>query len=448
MMKNSDSKNQNYVGLGVFSGAGGLDFGLMLAGIDISLAIDFDQKACETYKLNHPHTTVWNRDISTITGKEIRQVIGDRPVIVVGGPPCQSWSDFQNEIEGSQKGIDDKRGQMIYQYLRIAEELQPIAVVFENVPHMVTNINHLKEFEKFKSKLAEKTGLRLDYQVLNAIDYGDAQLRERVIMIGTKPNVPNPFQFLQKKKGHQTLREALRDVPKSEYFHFKKTDKEVMKMIREGQCWKALPTDIAFSHMQSKYRGICLDCNNNFIGFKQCPNCKSYRIKNGYGVTSYLRRLSWDKPSPTICAVPTNKTHGLLAHPSEERCLSIRECARLQGFPDDYQFVGNIFEQQRQIGNAVSVSKAKAIGSALLQALSSVQQQQPEQPSSYDVNIEAIKYIVNNPNRFFLSELEKDFIRIAYKRYKDKLEFPQKYSVYFKEIILKLSSFKTKNNAI
>ncbi|MEX3623606.1 DNA cytosine methyltransferase [Viridibacillus arvi] len=438
--------NQEVVGIGIFCGAGGLDHGLMQAGIKFGVAIDFDAKACESYQINHPDTVVWNKDISTITGEDIRKVVGDKPILLCGGPPCQSWSEFQVEIEGSKKGLEDKRGHMIYQYLRIAEELQPIAVIFENVPYMVTNPKHLTEFEKFKTNLQSRTGLQLEHQVLNAIHYGQAQLRERVIMIGTQQGIPNPFQFLQEIKGPQTLREALVDCPSSEFFQFRKTDREVMKSIKAGECWNALSPQMAYQQMKEEYKGICLDCGTNFQGTNQCTKCQSTRIKNGRGITSFLRRLSWERPSPTICAVPTNKTHGMLAHPTEERCLSIQECARIQGFPDNYTFVGTIFEQQRQIGNAVPCGIGEAIGLALMSAL---QQVKPTKPTNESTEIisKSLHYIVNHQERFSLTELEKDFVRIVYKNYKVKQSFPKKYEIYIKEIVLKLSR-KSKNIAI
>lgn len=433
--------NQEYVVVSLFSGAGGLDTGLEQAGIPISLAIDFDKKACETYAMNHKNTIVWNRDITTVTGDEIRKAVGNKPMLLIGTPPCQSWSEFKIEINGSKKGIEDSRGQLIYQYLRLVIELKPEAIVFENVPYMVTNPRHLAEFNKFKEQLQKHTGLRLEYQILNAIDYGQAQLRERVILVGTKTDIPSPFRFLRKIDGPKTLREALKDCPSSEFFHFRKTDKEIMKNIKEGQCWNVLPPEVAYQFMKEDYRGICLDCGTTFQGTNRCPSCHSTRFKNGRGITSYLRRLSWERPSPTICAVPANKTHGMLAHPTEERCLSIRESARLQGFPDDYQFVGTIFEQQRQIGNAVPTGMGKAIGFALIEALKN--RAISEEPNT----VRWLKYIVTHPERFRLSELEKDFIRIAYMRYKNNQSFPQKYEVYMREIIKKLADW-SKNKAI
>lgn len=436
--------NQEVVVIDIFCGCGGLSTGLIQAGFKVGLAIDFEPKACESYQINHPDTIVWNRDIATVTGAEIRQVIGNAQIVLSGGPPCQSWSEYKVEINGSNKGLEDKRGQMIYEYLRIAEELQPIAVIFENVPYMVKNPKHLIEFSKFKEKLHSRTGLSLEHKVLNAIDFGQAQQRERVIMIGTKDGISNPFDFLKNIKGPQTLRESLKGCPSSEYFHFKKNDRDLMKFIKQGQCWNVLSPQMAFNHMKNDYKGICLDCNTSFQGINHCPKCQSTRIRNGYGITSYLRRLSWDKPSPTICAVPTNKTHGLLAHPTEERCLSIRECARVQGFPDDYVFVGTIFEQQRMIGNAVPTGLGKAIGIALITAL---QQSSPKLDSQTDTVVRLLKYIVLHPERFSLTELEKDYIRIVYKRYKtNQLTFPRKYVIYLKEIATKLS-VKTNNIA-
>ncbi|WP_121616824.1 DNA cytosine methyltransferase [Virgibacillus halodenitrificans] len=433
--------NQEYVVVSLFSGAGGLDTGLESAAIPISLAIDFDEKACETYALNHKNTIVWNRDISTVTGEEIRKTVGNKPMLLIGTPPCQSWSEFKAEINGSKKGIEDKRGQLIYQYLRLVIELEPEAIVFENVPYMVTNSKNLAEFNGFKEQLQKHTGLHLEYQILNAIDYGQAQRRERVIMVGTKADIPSPFRYLRKIDGPKTLRKALKDIPSSDFFHFRKTDKHIMKKIKEGQCWNVLQPEEAYQFMKEDYRGICLDCGTSFQGEKRCPKCHSTRFKNGRGITSYLRRLSWNQPSPTICAVPTNKTHGMLAHPTEERCLSIRESARLMGFPDAYQFAGTIFEQQRQIGNAVPTGMGKAIGNALIEALKN------RSSSTKEPMVRWLQYVVTHSERFRLSELEKDFVRISYKRYKFKQPFPQKYEVYIKEIAKKLTDL-SKNNAI
>jgi DNA (cytosine-5)-methyltransferase 1 len=439
--------NHEFVVVGLFAGAGGLDTGLMQAGLPVALAIDIDPVACETYRANHPHTVVWNRDICTVTGEEIRTITGNKRIIVAGGSPCQSWSEFKLEIKGSKTGVEDERGRLIYEYLRIVEELQPDVIVFENVPFMVSE-QHLPEFQKFRQKLQERTGLILEYKILNALDFGQAQLRERVIMIGTKPNIPNPFQFLKPINGPKTLREALANCPPSEYFHFKKTDAEIMKKIGEGQCWNVLQPHEAYAAMGKDYRGICLDCGHSFIGTNRCPKCQSTNFKNGKGVTSYYRRLSFDKPAYTICAVPTNKAHGMLAHPTEQRCLSIRECARLQGFPDDYVFKGNIFEQQRQIGNAVAVGKARAIGLAIIEALKHAKFNSSEEQPAPVLTAKQTKWlqvIITHPNRHLLSELEKDFIRIAYQRYKAKQAFPPKYDVYLQEIVSKLTKLPKKN---
>lgn len=438
--------NEEFVVVGLFAGAGGLDTGLTQSGLPVVLAIDIDPVACETYKANHPNTIVWNRDVATITGEEIRKVTGNKRIIVAGGSPCQSWSEFKVEIKGSKTGTEDDRGKLIYQYLRIVEELNPEIILFENVPYMVSD-KHLPEFEKFRNQLQTQTGLSLEYQILNAIDYGQAQLRERVIMIGTKENIVNPFRFLKPIKGPRTLQEALVDCPPSEYFHFRKTDSEIMKKIGEGRCWNALPPCEAYAAMGKDYRGVCLQCGHNFVGMNRCPKCGSTDFKNGRGITSYLRRLSFNKPSFTICAVPTNKTHGMLAHPTEHRCLSIRESARLQGFPDDYVFKGNIYEQQRLIGNAVTCGKGKAIGLAIIEALKQATFNNRQEKSSTSLTGNQTKWIeviVTHPLRFSLSELEKDFVRIAYKRYNAKQPFPARYDVYLQEIVSKLTKLPKK----
>ncbi|MCA1064793.1 DNA cytosine methyltransferase (plasmid) [Rossellomorea sp. AcN35-11] len=427
-------KRNDVVVVGIFAGAGGLDLGLKQAGFEVKVAIELDKTACETYKLNNPETTVWCADIADVRGSHIKKVVGEKKIILAGGPPCQSWSDFQNEIKDSRKGLEDQRGQLIYQYLRIAHELkdQLEAVVFENVAYMVGE-KHLNSFNQFRTKLNQVTGLKLQYQVLNAIDYGTAQLRERVIMLGVRGQ-DTPFQHLEPLDGPRTLREALRNVPESDYFHFKREHRPVMEKIKEGQCWNALDPQEAFAAMGYKYKGVCNSCRNQFQGKNKCPKCGSTNIRNGFGITSYFRRLSWSKPSFTICTVSTTKEHGMLAHPTEQRGLSIRECARIQGFPDDFQFKGKIWEQQRAIGNAVPVPMGKAIGLALQKMI-------PVTNSTIETTMsnQVLNLIRRNPKVNQLTTLEKDFLSSAIAKEKRGEIFPERYNIYLNEIHKRIS---------
>ncbi|WP_255294273.1 DNA cytosine methyltransferase, partial [Bacillus toyonensis] len=118
----------NYEVIGIFAGCGGLDTGFSKSDFNVQLAIELDPDACNTYKKNHPETEVWNRDIKTVKGDEIRKLVGNKPLILLGGSPCQSFSIFQEELTGP-RGIQDKRGKLIYEYLRLVKELQPEVIV-------------------------------------------------------------------------------------------------------------------------------------------------------------------------------------------------------------------------------------------------------------------------------------------------------------------------------
>lgn len=418
----------NFAIVSLFAGAGGLDEGFKQSGWNIDLAIEIDSDACLTYKSNHQNTIVWNRDIKTVSGSEIKSIIGEKKIILLGGSPCQSFSIFQDELLGK-KGIKDERGQLIFEYLRLVEELNPEIIVFENVKNLISD-EHLPAFNLFLNRLRKSVGLIMHYRIMQAFEYGVAQIRERVIVIGTKSNL-NPFDYIPKLSGPKTLKEALHNCPDSDFFHFKKEYKDVMKYIKEGQCWNVLPPNIAFKVMKKDYRGICLQCNFSFKGQITCPRCGSNHIRNGYGITSYLRRLSYNKPSPTICAVPSSKIHGLMAHPAENRALSIREAARIQSFPDGYKFFGDIFSQQRQIGNAVPPQMAKAIGIGINNILNI-------SANSLCKEKETIRWILNHQHANQLSELEKDLVRTTIKKIRSGNKLPNKYYLYLKEILVKL----------
>ncbi|WP_374724217.1 DNA cytosine methyltransferase [Calidifontibacillus erzurumensis] len=422
--------NKKVAVVSLFSGAGGLDMGFIKEGFHIDVAIELDSIACETYRANHPNTTVINYDVTTLTGETIRELIQNKPIIILGGPPCQSWSIMKSEKDGigGKRGFDDERGHMILEYVRLCQELQPFAIVFENVENLVTE--HESSFKQFRNLLEKSTGLALDYRVLNALDFGTGQSRKRCILVGVKRGIPNPFDFLQRINGPKTLQEALQNVPPSEFFRFKKEDAEVMEMIGEGQCWNVLPPQLAYQKMGKHYRGVCKKCKTKFQGRNSCPKCGSKDIANQKGVlTSYYRRLSWNKYAPTICTVRTTKAWGTLAHPTEQRGLSIREAARLQSFPDEYLFYGNIFEQIRQIGNAVPCNMGQAIAKALKQSFEKMNDA---------LSKKILKKIINQPKYHKLLESEKNFVRGVIKKAKSNQGFSVEERKLLKEIYRKI----------
>lgn len=436
---NQKFNHKEFAVVSIFSGAGGLDQGLVEAGFPIDLAIEWEQVACDTYQVNHPNSVVWFRDIRTVTGEEIRKVVGNRKIILAGGSPCQSFSDFQNERVGSKKGLEDERGQLVFDYVRLVKELQPVCVVFENVENLVTQ--HIDSFNLFREHLLKISGLNVSYKVLNSLDFGVAQQRKRVFLVGVRKGLEDPLAKLKPIKGPKTLREALVNVPESEFATFDPKSEQIMKMIPEGKCWNALPTHMAMKALGKDYRAVCRSCNTTFKPQYQpnCPKCGSSDFKNGYGVTSYFRRLAWDKPSPTLCAVGVVKPHGAMGHPDFNRGLSIAESKRVMGFPDHYVLKGTLAQQYRQLGNAVTPGVARAIGFAIMEVLQNNNRFTQENRGIVNTGVkECLDKLIQHPLRAWLTSLEKDFLSSLYKRVMNGEPISDKHVMYLKETYMKL----------
>jgi DNA (cytosine-5)-methyltransferase 1 len=304
----------------LFSGAGGLDLGFREAGFDIIWANDNDKSIWKTYKENHPKTFLDTRSILDINKQEIPDCDG-----IIGGPPCQSWS-----LIGNKKGILDKRGMLIYEYLKIIDLKKPSFFVFENVSGILSPRNKV-EFDKFKEKL-EFLGYNISFKNINVRDYGVPQDRKRVIVIGIKKE----FNF---------------------FFDFSSVQKSRLINLTES----------------------IFDLNENF---QKISNHDRYEGSFSSIFMSRNRIRSWKDFSFTIQA---SGRHAPL-HPSsspmikvkkdvfvftgEVKRLSVRECARIQTFPDNFIFYySKINDGYKMVGNAVPVSFSKKIANSLLSQL-------------------------------------------------------------------------------
>ncbi|PIN87587.1 DNA (cytosine-5-)-methyltransferase [Candidatus Woesearchaeota archaeon CG10_big_fil_rev_8_21_14_0_10_32_24] len=341
--------------ISLFSGAGGLDIGISKAGFDVKLAIEFDAKAAETLKQNSRDTIVLNKDIKDISGEEILNLTKlkrEEIDLVIGGPPCQSFSSA-----GKMRSLNDDRGNMIFEYLRIIRELKPKTFLFENVKqfsYIQIDKSKPKSSPKERSKdsnlvinmLMEefrKIGYNVNNDIINSADYGVPQKRERTIILGTlknkKINLP--------KKTHsnsdtslpnwKTLGNAIKSVNDNEecmVYMYKR--KKYLKLIPPGGHWKNLSPELQKEAMGEK-------------------------LKLGGGKTGFFRKLSYDKPSPTLCTSP--KQPGTdMCHPEELRPLSVNEYAAIQEFPKNWKFSGTTIQKYKQIGNAVPVNLAFVVG--------------------------------------------------------------------------------------
>lgn len=311
--------------ISLFSGAGGLDLGFTDTGFKLVFANDIDKDVWETFEKNHKHT-INKKSIIDIKSDEIPNAEG-----IIGGPPCQSWS-----LAGAMRGIEDNRGKLFYEYLRILRDKKPIFFLAENVSGIISK-THLPEFEKIIKKF-EELGYNVSWKLLNAKDYGVPQERKRVIIIGYRKDTGKKFNFDKlEKQDIIPLREALRNLPPSKQAKVKNKPNENLELANH-------------EHMNGGFSTIYMSRN---------------------------RRKNWDEPSFTIQA---GGRHAPL-HPSSDemikmgkdkwkfknenpkhRRLSVRECARIQKFPDSFIFYyDNISKGYKMIGNAVPVKLAEVL---------------------------------------------------------------------------------------
>ncbi|NJK46962.1 DNA cytosine methyltransferase [Candidatus Gracilibacteria bacterium] len=318
----------------LFSGCGGLDLGFSQAGFNIIWANEYDKEIWETYEKNYSDTFLDKRDIRTISSEEIPDCIG-----IIGGPPCQSWSEA-----GTQRGINDDRGQLFLEYIRILRDKQPLFFLAENVSGMM----HKKHNRALNNIITafEEANYVVNFKLLNALDYNVPQERKRVIFIGYHIDLNKKFDFnlVSKTFNFPTLKDAIWDLQES-----------------------ALP---AIAKVRTNGE-TCLVQNHEYMlgGFSSI-----YMSRN--------RVRSWDEPSFTIQAggrhAPIHPQANKMIHVGKDkwifdpesfssyRRLSVRECARIQTFPDDIVFYyKNLNSGYKMIGNAVPVNFSYALAKTI-----------------------------------------------------------------------------------
>ena len=354
--------NKRLKAISLFSGAMGLDLGIEKAGIEIKLCVELNKQAVATIR-NNTDIPVIDRDITTIPTAELLEVsglkLGDVD-LVVGGPPCQAFS-----TAGARRGLDDFRGNVIIQYLRVVSEIQPKYFILENVrgilsaklnavPDSYNEYEGIKDMKgsviRFLANEFRKFGYTISFALFNAANYGVPQIRERVIIFGVKGNkripLPQPSHSEQGVNGTKkwvTLGDVIKDLPKpdeSEYTPLSKRMLQYMPLVKEGENWTSLEPEMAKEAMG-----------------------KAYEL--GGSKTGFLRRLSNSKPSPTLVTSPIMPAT-LICHPTELRPLSVKEYARVQQFPDSWRFSGKISDIYKQIGNAVPVGLGYMAGMQII----------------------------------------------------------------------------------
>ncbi len=347
----------------LFAGVGGLSYGFSkLSEFNIIAANEIEKDISTAYKLNHPCVEMLNCDINCLTEDVLKKTLkGQKIDIVVGGPPCQSYSTLG-------KRQMDERANLFLQYKRVLEILQPKAFVFENVVGILS-MDGGNLFKQIQTEF-EELGYVLKYEILDAVDFGVPQHRARVILVGFKNEnnfiYPTPTHGIGLKP-YVTLKDAIGDLPvlksgqkkdtyeggiTNEFLEFVRCNSnknvsehsapkngehliKIMEALKDGQSKDDLPEDI--------------------------------RPKSGYGNT--YAKLWWNKPSTTITRNFACPSSSRCIHPRDSRAMSIREGARLQSFPDDYKFYGSDSMKRLEIGNAVPPLLSVAIARQMLDAL-------------------------------------------------------------------------------
>ena len=311
----------------LFAGAGGLALGFENAGISHHELFEIDTQAINTLKLNRPDWHVVQADVRDVDFE------GLQADIVCGGFPCQAFS-----YAGHKLGFEDTRGTLFFEFARCIKAVNPKIVVGENVKGLLTHDNG-KTLQTMLNVLDE-LGYRVAYKVLRSQYLDVAQKRERLVIVGIRKDWEVPFCFPKERNYVVPLRQALKDVPHSTGQKYTEKKYAVMQQVPEGGYWRDLPDALQRSYMAASYF-------------------------QGGGKTGMARRLSWDEPSLTLTCNPAQKQTER-CHPEETRPLTVREYARIQSFPDDWQFAGSTNNQYKQIGNAVPVNMAYHLGKCVI----------------------------------------------------------------------------------
>ncbi len=355
---------REYTSVELFAGGGGLALGLALAGFKHILLNEFDNSACKTLRMNRPQWNVIQGDVRRIDFTPLQGKID----FLSGGFPCQAFS-----YAGKQGGFNDTRGTLFFELARAVKEIRPKVFMGENVKGL-TSHDDGRTFNTIKNAIAELGYTLVEPRVLKAIMYQVPQKRERLIFIAIRNDLADKAHFCWPSPYTQvlTLKDALyksviydTDVPQSEGVQYPLKKQKVLDLVPQGGDWRDLPEDVAKEYMGGSWL-------------------------LGGGKTGMARRLSLDEPSLTLTCSPAQKQTER-CHPLETRPLTVREYARIQTFPDNWHFEGTMSDKYKQIGNAVPVNLAWAVGRSLIRFFNDIQMAKPDE--TYDCS-EAVAQII------------------------------------------------------
>ena len=324
--------------ISLFSGAGGMDLGFEKAGFKILMANENDKTIWSTYEKNH-NAPILKKDIRKVNSEDFPECEG-----IIGGPPCQSWSEA-----GAMRGIEDDRGKLFFEYIRILKSKKPKFFVAENVSGMLSKRH--SEAVKNIIKLFSDTGYDVYIKLLNAKDYGVAQDRKRVFFVGFRKDLKiNNFQFPEPipEKKRKVLKDILLDLQKN-----------------------AIPGK---EKNKSNYEKCIVKNHEYFIGDYSTIYMSRNRVRSWNEVSFTIQASGRQAPqhpdAPKMVKIGKDKFEFLKGKEKKYRRLSVRECARIQGFPDNFEFIyNNLDTGYKMIGNAVPVDLAYVLAKDILAIL-------------------------------------------------------------------------------
>lgn len=325
--------------ISLFSGCGGLDLGFERAGFTIPVANEFDHTIWETFKINHPNTKLIEGDIRKVD----ESLFPDNVDGIIGGPPCQSWSEA-----GSLRGIEDERGQLFFDYIRILRKTKPKFFLAENVSGMMADRNN--KAVKNIIKMFEDSEYDVTVNLVNAKDYGVAEERKRVFYIGFRKDLNLNFKF-----------------PKGS------TDDNKNKLTLRDVIWDLQDTAIP-ARRGNKANPDAINNNEYFVGSYSPIFMSRNRVKGwdeqGYTVQASGRQCQLHPQAPKMEKIEKNVCKFVEGKEDLYRRMTVREVARIQGFPDDFKFIyNNVNDGYKMIGNAVPVNLAYEIAVSIKEQL-------------------------------------------------------------------------------
>jgi len=338
--------------ISLFSGAGGLDLGFEKAGFEIVMANEYDSSIWETYEKNHK-TPLLRGDICKIDSNEFSECDG-----IIGGPPCQSWSEA-----GSLRGINDPRGQLFYEYIRILKDKRPAFFLAENVKGMMAQ-RHNSAVEGIVAQF-EEAGYNVNVFLLNANDYGIAQDRKRVFYVGFRKDLNAPFTPPAPSRAKLTFKNII--------FDLKDTAIEAQPKNKTNGSNCKIPN------------------HEYFIGAYSTIFMSRNRVRQwdepAFTVQASGRQCQLHPQAPVMPKVEKNLNKFVEGKEHLYRRLTVRECARVQGFPDDFIFYYNgLNNGYKMIGNAVPINLAYEIAKAIKKALHAVNYSSLSENAKFAVN--------------------------------------------------------------